>query len=287
MTVTNPPSNTNPTMNLEILVPGRTDPWAFETVAVTRDTTVVDVIKQLSGKKEGKYILTSCGLYARGSDLDSSKTVAENIKFVGGTTVQLRLAPKFSNAVLKRGEELLEQIREIINTRSGRTWAGLMRSLRIMDSHVDDRQLSVEELKEGLQKFGMNMSSDDAAAVMRAIDYDSTGTISIGEFVRAIRGKLNAPRLEVVKRAFEKFDRDGSGEITLKDLELAGYTYTQDKHMREFFNQFQEDQENGEMDDKITTDEFEEYYARVSANIDNDLHFVELVEKAWKLPRTV
>ena len=36
-------------------------------------------------------------------------------------------------------------------------------------------------------------------------------------------------------------------------------------------------------DGKITKAEWNDYYAAISANIDNDDYFVELIRQAWKL----
>ena len=36
-------------------------------------------------------------------------------------------------------------------------------------------------------------------------------------------------------------------------------------------------------DGKITKQEWDDYYAAVSANIDNDNHFIQLMRNAWKL----
>lgn len=234
----------------------------------------------------GKYILTSEGVYSRGFQLDSTKTIGDNINFVNGTSIQLLLKPQFSKESDEKGKKLLEEFKELIVKRGGRTYKGLTTIFKSFDSQIDDRELTVDELKDGCTKFGMPISSSDASAIMRAIDYDNTGSINLSEFLRAIRGRLNAPRLEVVKRAFEKFDKTGDGVITLEDLRQLGYKFTKDQYFKDFFNQFQDNQ-GGLLDDVITFDEFEEYYARVSSNIDNDLHFIELIEKAWGLNRTV
>ena len=54
---------------------------------------------------------------------------------------------------------------------------------------------------------------------------------------------------------------------------------TEDEIFHEFLANFND--ANG--DGKITKDEWDEYYAAISSNIDNDDHFVLLMRNAWKL----
>ena len=46
-------------------------------------------------------------------------------------------------------------------------------------------------------------------------DYDNSDAISYEEFVRALRGKMNIKRKDIVHKAFAKFDSDGSGEVSV------------------------------------------------------------------------
>ena len=54
---------------------------------------------------------------------------------------------------------------------------------------------------------------------MEILDTDHDGNINIDEFLVGIRGKLNAKRQALVDKAFLKFDKDGSGEVTAADLQ--------------------------------------------------------------------
>jgi Ca2+-binding EF-hand superfamily protein len=57
------------------------------------------------------------------------------------------------------------------------------------------------------------------AVVFSAFDLNRDGTIDYDEFLRIIRGDLTPPRLALVKKAFAKLDRDGSGVVDLEDLQ--------------------------------------------------------------------
>ena len=52
-------------------------------------------------------------------------------------------------------------------------------------------------------------------------DYDNSDAISYEEFVRALRGKMNIKRKDIVHKAFAKFDSDGSGEVSVGTLHLT------------------------------------------------------------------
>lgn len=93
----------------------------------------------------------------------------------------------------------------------------------------------------------------------------------------------------MVDKAFLKFDRDGSSEISAADLrgvynctmhpKVQSGELTEDEVFLEFLQSFGDKNKDG----KITRAEWSEYYAAVSSSIDNDDHFVQLMKAAWKL----
>ncbi len=93
----------------------------------------------------------------------------------------------------------------------------------------------------------------------------------------------------MVDKAFLKFDRDGSGSIEAADLKgvysaslhpkVIQGQMTEDEVFLEFLSNFGDRNRDG----KIERSEWNDYYAAVSASIDNDDHFVQLMRTAWKL----
>ena len=89
--------------------------------------------------------------------------------------------------------------------------------------------------------------------------------------------------------SFLKFDKDGSGFINSADLQgvydcsmhpkVQNGEMTADEVFTQFLGQFGD--KNG--DGMITKAEWNDYYAAVSSNIDNDDHFNDLIRAAWKL----
>lgn len=89
--------------------------------------------------------------------------------------------------------------------------------------------------------------------------------------------------------AFFKFDRDGSGSIQAADLKGV---YSASMHPKVISGEMTEDEVFLELlsnfgdrnrDGRIDRNEWNDYYAAVSASIDNDDHFVQLMRTAWKL----
>ena len=54
---------------------------------------------------------------------------------------------------------------------------------------------------------------------MKYYDIDGDGNIGYEEFLRGMREKLSERKLAMVERAFSLLDKDGSGVITVKDVE--------------------------------------------------------------------
>eukprot|EP00759_Apiculatamorpha_spiralis_P025754 PhF_6_TR29106/c1_g1_i1/m.42459 len=190
---------------------------------------------------------------------------------------------------LKQAAPLLEKIKSLCLRRGANGLRGLTRAFRIMDKNKD-LSLSVDELRHGLGDCGIDLSHDELSLLVRAFDVNGDDKIQVDEFVSTLRGGLNDRRREIVLRAFNKFDKDGSGIIDVEDLRN---TYSAKKNPAVLRGEKTEEQVLTEFlvcfDDASTPDgivhqcEFEAYYAGVSANIDDDEYFEEMMKSAWKL----
>ncbi|CAI7853490.1 unnamed protein product [Closterium sp. NIES-53] len=97
---------------------------------------------------------------------------------------------------------------------------GLREMFQVMDT---DRSgtITVEELRAGLRKFGAQLSDLEINKLMEETDIDQSGEIEYGEFLAATMHLSKLDQQEHLLRAFEFFDRDGSGSITLDELQKA------------------------------------------------------------------
>eukprot|EP00928_Gymnodinium_smaydae_P078680 TRINITY_DN62787_c0_g1_i1.p1 TRINITY_DN62787_c0_g1~~TRINITY_DN62787_c0_g1_i1.p1 ORF type:complete len:388 (-),score=86.54 TRINITY_DN62787_c0_g1_i1:87-1124(-) len=166
----------------------------------------------------------------------------------------------------------------------------LARTFRVMDSD-GSRRLDEDELRKGLQRFGLNLSVSEIRGVVNAIDTGSSSnaTISFDEFLLAVRGDINSRRQKLIDMAYHVLDRTGDGVVNADDI-AAAYNVghdpdvlsgrkNSDSALRDFLSMFDRIQEDG----VVTQEEFTEYYRNVSASVDDDDYFELMIRNAWHI----
>ncbi|KAE8679424.1 Calcium-dependent protein kinase 1 [Hibiscus syriacus] len=98
--------------------------------------------------------------------------------------------------------------------------AGLKEMFKMIDTDGSG-QITYDELKEGLKKFGADLAEPEFHALMQAADINNSGTIDYEEFVTATLHLNKIEREDNLLAAFSYFDRDGSGYITPDELQKA------------------------------------------------------------------
>ncbi|KAK3007096.1 hypothetical protein RJ639_016974 [Escallonia herrerae] len=98
--------------------------------------------------------------------------------------------------------------------------AGLKEMFKTIDTD-NSGQISFEELKAGLKRFGANLDESETYDLMQSADIDNNGTIDYGEFVAATLHFNKMESEDHLFAAFSYFDKDGSGYITQDELQLA------------------------------------------------------------------
>lgn len=102
--------------------------------------------------------------------------------------------------------------------------------------------------------------------------------------------ELNEVRETIVRMAFQKLDKNGSGEITIDDLKgvydctkhpaVKNGSKTEDDVLGEFLSKFEV---KPIKDGIVSWDEFLMYYKQLSADIPHDDYFVLLIRRAWQI----
>ncbi|KAG0497060.1 hypothetical protein HPP92_001751 [Vanilla planifolia] len=94
---------------------------------------------------------------------------------------------------------------------------GLKQMFKNMDT---DRSgtITYEELKIGLNKLGSKLSETEVQQLMDAADVDKNGSIDYIEFITATMHRHKLEKDEHLYKAFQYFDKDGSGYITRDEL---------------------------------------------------------------------
>ena len=185
--------------------------------------------------------------------------------------------------------EILERVKSALKRRGSRTIAGLGRTFRALDSFDGNKKVDAEEFRVGLKENGVDLTQEESDALLSFFDKDGDGHVNFDEFLIGIRGQLNDRRRDIVLKAFLKFDKDCSGYITADDIadvyrvDMHPKYISGEKTKEEILMEFLQNFGDRNKDGKITKDEWLEYYAAISSNIDNDDHFILLMRNAWQL----
>jgi Ca2+-binding EF-hand superfamily protein len=192
-------------------------------------------------------------------------------------------------------EALLEKLRNKLASRGARGIIGLGKQFRIMD---DNHSMSLDkyEFTKAMQDYMLGFSEGEIATLFRVFDYDRNGLVDYDEFLRTIRGPLSANRKSYITKAFNIMDKDGNGYLDINDLrgtysaafhpDVKSGKKTEQQVLQEFLETFEIShniRNNNAPDHIVTREEFEEYYANVSASIDTDEYFAAMMTAAWNL----
>lgn len=172
--------------------------------------------------------------------------------------------------------------------RSGGGILGLSRNFRIVDRDRSG-QLSRDEFEICMKKFQIDLTIPEIHVLFDFYDSDHSGQLDFNEFLKGLRSKLSPQRRALAEQAFNAFDTDGSGEIDHKDLEekydasrhpkVLSREWTKKQVLDHFISQFEGD--NGNKDGVITKDEWMDYHAGLSSNIDTDDEFGMMMANNW------
>ncbi|CAI9771782.1 unnamed protein product [Fraxinus pennsylvanica] len=129
---------------------------------------------------------------------------------------------------------------------------GLKEMFKSMDTD-NNGTITYEELKAGLPKLGTKLSESEVRQLMDAADVDGNGTIDYIEFITATMHMNRVDKEDHLFKAFEYFDKDKSGYITVEELEhaLKEYNMGDAKTIKEIIAEVDTDH-----DGKINYDEF-------------------------------
>lgn len=136
--------------------------------------------------------------------------------------------------------------------------------------------LDVDDFRWGLMDYGISLSKDEASQVLKHFDRDSNGSVDFNEFIRTIRGELNAPRKAIIREAYNKLDVNKDGSVKLEDI---AQIYDASRHpdviegrksQEQVFVEFMSMWDTQKRDSIVSFDEFCDYYADISAGIDSD-----------------
>uniref|UniRef100_A0A7S1NLK1 EF-hand domain-containing protein n=1 Tax=Eutreptiella gymnastica TaxID=73025 RepID=A0A7S1NLK1_9EUGL len=185
------------------------------------------------------------------------------------------------------GNPVIDKVRKKLFSRGGQSMRGLTLSIRVMDENKNG-ELSKEEMKKGLQRYGLELTDHELMEVLNFFDRDNSGSISITEFLRGLRGPMVNRRKDLVKQAYALLDTNSDGEATINEI---GKLYDVSQHPQvldgskfpnEVLSSFIEAWDK-DGDDNVTFEEFLDYYEDISCEIGNDTYFELMIRNTWHL----
>ncbi|KAF3442786.1 hypothetical protein FNV43_RR16703 [Rhamnella rubrinervis] len=132
-------------------------------------------------------------------------------------------------------------IRVIAESLSEEEIAGLKEMFKMIDTD-NSGQITLEELKTGLERVGANLLDSEINGLMQAADVDNSGAIDYGEFVAAMLHLNKIQKEDHLFAAFSYFDKDGSGYITRDELQQGCQQFgLEDIHLDDIIREVDQD----------------------------------------------
>ncbi|KAL2342848.1 hypothetical protein Fmac_004133 [Flemingia macrophylla] len=124
---------------------------------------------------------------------------------------------------------------------------GLKELFKMIDTD-NSGTITFDELKDGLKRVGSELMESEIKDLMDAADIDKSGTIDYGEFIAATVHLNKLEREENLVSAFSYFDKDGSGYITIDEIQQACKDFgLDDIHIDEIIKEIDQDND-GQID---------------------------------------
>jgi len=193
----------------------------------------------------------------------------------------------------RQPEELVRVFQENVFKRGGNSIFKIGKHFNLYDKNKS-RALDMDEFRKICKEYGSGLSPSEVEILFNSFDYEGQGTISYEEFLRIIRGPMNDRRKNAVLNLFQKLDTKCDGYIDVNDLKLMfsaedhpdaqGNKKSPDQVYYEFIdsiNTYTHTMKKSSNKDRISKEEWLEYYNNVSMSIDKDEYFLSMLNNCW------
>lgn len=257
-------------------------------IGLNGNTPVIPAIVVQDSLLEAKAMLPSLAAkWANSAKLVLDIKNGSGLKMTKAPEPEVTKPPVYS-ANLNDAAELVSILKESLKKFGARGIIGLKRYFKKIDEN-DSKSIDLVEFKQAIKLCKLNWTDVQVKVLFETFDKDKSGSIDFDEFVYGLRGELTEKRREIVLIAFQVLDKDKNGIIEMADLKqcydaskhpsVIGGLRTEEEILREFLDTF----DSADRDGKITPDEFCDYYANVSASIDEDDFFELMIRNAWHI----
>jgi len=152
-----------------------------------------------------------------------------------------------------------------------------------------NKMLERPELESALQACGINLSEFEIDQIFRHFDFNADGSVHYDEFLSGIRRPLSAQRALHVRKIFNTLDSNGNNVAYLADVASAFHaentpqvmqgSATPDEVLESFLESI--DSKKTSTNGLVTCAEFTDYYADVGNMMEEDSHFIQMLETCW------
>ena len=185
---------------------------------------------------------------------------------------------------------IISFIKNCINTNNGITFFTFIKKLK--EKQLKNQGISLNDLYNILLEMSINISLNDLKIIFNALNKNNN-IILIDQLINLIKGNLDEKRKIIIFTIFENIDTEKKGEVSIESLKgmfnaknhpdvLKG-TKSQEGVFEQFcysldlFCQVNNIQNNG----YLTLENFVDYYSGVSACIQDDAYFENLLNGIW------
>ena len=200
-------------------------------------------------------------------------------------------------------EDLIGHLRYILYQRGPRGLMAFKRTFMLLDEN-SDKKISFAVFEKMFKRYRFNLSQVEINNLFNFFDKDKSGSIDYSEFLKELTGNLSEFRIQILKKVFQKLDKNEQGFINVKimrdNYDPKGHPLvrqgkrSEDEILGEFidmleyhFNLLNEkNEENEDINDiKIDFEEFCEFYKTISVCIEEDKYFEIMVLSEWGIKK--
>ena len=183
-------------------------------------------------------------------------------------------------------QQVMDKIKATLKIRGAHGIRGLGIVFRKMDNSKS-RKLDRYEFAWGLKENGHDISPSEFERIFKYFDKNNEGKVNYEEFLTSLRGELSERRRGLIQMAFMKLDKTGEGFVAFEDL-ISQYNVewhpkfkSGEMSKKDITEDFMKQWDTVKTGSKVSYEEFEEYYRDVSASIDTDDNFEQMMRSAW------
>ena len=196
---------------------------------------------------------------------------------------------------LNKNEDPITVLRKRVFARGPRSIMSLRRTFMLYDEDKNNH-LSFKEFNKFLNDYRMNITNEEREKIFKLFDKDNSNTIDYNELVKGLVGNMNDYRTKIIERVYEKLDKEKTNNVSFDTIinSYDPYKHPQvlngERNAQEIlcrfidlfeyhFNLLNPDKDNEE----VTKEEFLEFYNYISACIDDDKYFENVISRIWGL----